>query len=109
MKLFGSIVLFTLLTSTLTVNADGCVPAAARNSLAPGSRLTTGPGIKDDTGIKEVIPNNFLQKYKRWKNELLSTEFGSLAGSDIPSEQVVGRRSPKLALRHAIKSVPFGD
>ena len=30
----------------------------------------------DEVGIKEIVPAEFRDRYEKWKNELLSTEFG---------------------------------
>src|SRR3982751_6749209 len=29
-----------------------------------------------DTGIREIVPSEFQERYQKWKNDLLSTDFG---------------------------------
>jgi hypothetical protein len=41
---------------------------------ASGHRPSTNE--RPETGIKEIVPDEFRERYRRWKDELLSTEFG---------------------------------
>jgi len=40
------------------------------------SSLPTEARSRDEFGIKEVVPKEFLSRYQKWKSELLSTEYG---------------------------------
>ena len=77
MKRFGSFVLLALILSTAAVDTYGCPPPSPRNFFAVSRREPDAGALrKDDVGIKEIIPRSLRQKYAKWRNELLSTEFG---------------------------------
>lgn len=46
------------------------------NSDAEFSRIAKAAAKAETVGIKEVVPAKYQERYKKWKDELLSTEFG---------------------------------
>jgi len=64
------------------------VGAASANSVSPFSSIDyhsgliffdsspTSPKSADEFGIKEDVPKEYLPRYEKWKEELLTTEFG---------------------------------
>lgn len=65
------------ITCLLALTAVFAINAAARPSDKPKTPRTiriTDP----EYGIKEVIPQEFRERYNRWRTELLSTDFGRM-------------------------------
>lgn len=61
---FLSLGLLTLLLSTVVTDARGLSDKRAAR------------GTKDKTGIREVIPADARSRYQKWKEQILSTDFG---------------------------------
>lgn len=59
-------------THLRTVEADNSVAAATQKPRKKQASVES----PNDFGIKEVVPDEFRDRYERWKSELLATEFG---------------------------------
>src|SRR5689334_5127089 len=74
MKLF-KVAFLAFAAFYLLLNADGRLFGQSTISTDPadGDRVKTADR---EFGIKEIVADEFQQRYQKWKSELLSTEFG---------------------------------
>jgi hypothetical protein len=65
--------IFLVLAAVLAARSEA--RPIGKNSTDPKT-LAAGPKVDAEHGIKEIIPQEFRERYNKWKAELLSTEFG---------------------------------
>lgn len=70
----GSCLLVALVQVNKSVYVEAANTAVAATTQKPKRSAPSEPN--SDFGIREAVPNEFRDRYQRWKDELLSTEFG---------------------------------
>ncbi|HVF29489.1 MAG TPA: hypothetical protein VNA22_00905 [Pyrinomonadaceae bacterium] len=76
MKLFSVLFASILCFSAVNVLGSSWMCALPHGAMQNSSKSVTPARRGGDVGIKEAIPNQVLGRYRKWKEELLSTEFG---------------------------------